>query len=277
MKWNVMRPLCVVALTMAVVPGGATERRATPRGWTMVEAPREDARVCANWTLRSWRVQIGKDAQVEFVTNDELNPPREHVPFPFQCPGDRGERRARLSAVALGTQWLVGCDFGEFGGGLWRTEIDGSRSQRLWNDGIVALTLSGTRILALARDPSLQSSALLEVHTVGDTWAVSTSEEMAGWPVGMLEADAIRVVTSAGVFNVGDTVTKIVDLELDGLMPSSVVAPEEGSLFIGLRHYVLHLRQTGDRWTQEWLAPEGCAAFEKTVTKPCRCSAVTAR
>ena len=84
--------------------------------WVRVPEPTADDLICANWTLRSWRLRPDGHEEPAVVPNDDMVPRRDWLPFPFECPYESEDIPARRVATRLMDRWLVGCDLGERGG-----------------------------------------------------------------------------------------------------------------------------------------------------------------
>jgi hypothetical protein len=178
-------------------------------------------------------------------------------------------------AADLGTAWLVGCDLGSYGGGLWLVANDGTSKQALWNERVWDIVFVQEHTWALTKSAEYDSGLVLEVVPQDGSWAVRRYAEVRGYPVGLLGwEDTILVVTRKGLFALAErSSTLLMPLELDGLFPTSVAMSENGEIYVALRHYLLRLRGAPGGWTRQWLAPASCRSFRPTHDHPCECVA----
>jgi hypothetical protein len=60
-------------------------------------------------------------------------------------------------------------------------------------------------------------------------------------------------------------------VDFEGLYPRSLAVTPNGSVYVGMRHYVARIEAPGERdCTVEWFVPEGCARFvERDVDCVC--------
>src|SRR5262249_33443103 len=77
----------------------------------------------------------------------------------------------------------------------------------------------------------------------------------------LVENNHVLVVTERGLWYLqAETPPRLVH-ELDphaNLDPDSLVRTADGTLFLGLRRYVLALTPDGDQWTETWFVPKDC-------------------
>jgi hypothetical protein len=174
-----------------------------PAGWAQVGAPSEDSITCANWSLRSWRLDRCSAQVPAIVPNDELEPRRDPLPFPFECPSEAPALLARRVALPLGKAWLVGCDLGERGGGLWLVDAEGHRAGALWNERVRDITSVGGRAFVLSQAGVDDLGQILVVPGPDGPRAARPLARTPGYPIGLFQRDdGLVVVTTAGLFQV---------------------------------------------------------------------------
>lgn len=245
----------------------------TPNGWASVGAPSEESITCANWTLRSWRLEPRPGLVPAIVPNDELVPRQDLVPFPFHCPFETEHLLARRVALDVGREWLVGCDLGTHGGGLWVVSAAGHKETKLWNERVWEITTIGDRVLVLSQDGNGELGLILEIAASDGVWRARALSKMPGYPIGAVQRDdGVIVITTAGLFSViGDQVSALSRFDLSGLLPTSALSTDSGEIYVAMRHFALRLRQVSGRWVQDWLAPVDCQSFRKRDERPCDC------
>jgi hypothetical protein len=171
--------------------------------------------------------------------------------------------------------WLLGCDLGSYGGGLWLVARDGTTRTTLWNGRVWDIVLAQGRTWALTEGTQYGSGLVLEVVQQDGSWAVRRRAEARGHPIGLLEWEGgILLVTREGLFALGDrNATLLTSLDLGRLFPTSVAMSESGEVYVAMRHYLLRMRHTSAGWTREWLAPAHCPSFRPMLDRPCECVA----
>jgi hypothetical protein len=246
-----------------------------PVGWTEVDEPSKADLHCANWSPLSWRVESTAQGMPTIIAHDELAPRRDFVPWPFTCPLEGDGRVARRVAYDLGTAWLLGCDLGSYGGGLWLIARDDSSRAALWNARVWDIVLAQGRTWALTEGTESGSGLVLEVVAQENSWAVRRRAEVRGYPVGLVEWEGgVLLVTREGLFALGErSATLLMPLDLDRLFPTSVALSERGDVYVAMRHYLLRLRSTSTGWSRQWLAPAQCPSFRPRLDRPCECVA----
>lgn len=246
-----------------------------PVGWVEVGEPSTADLHCANWSSLAWRVVSTGEGVRAIVLTDELTPRRDFVPWPFTCPLEGDGRVARRVAYDLGTAWLLGCDLGSYGGGLWLVARDDSSRAALWNARVWDIVLAQGRTWALTEGTEYGSGLVLEVVAQENSWAVRRRAEVRGYPVGLVEWEGgVHLVTREGLFALGErSATLLMPLDLDRLFPTSVALSESGDVYVAMRHYLLRLRSTSTGWRPQWLAPAQCPSFRPTLDRPCECVA----
>ena len=244
-----------------------------PDGWAQVDAPSEDSITCANWSLRSWRLGHCSAQVPVIVPNDELAPRRDPLPFPFECPFETPHLLARRVALPLGKAWLIGCDLGTHGGGLWLVDAESQEKTALWNRRVWDITRVGDRVFILSQAGVDDLGQILYVPAPDVSQGARPVARTPGYPIGLFRGDhSLVVVTTAGLFGMkGDEVSPLTRFDLSRLLPTSTVSTESGVIYVAMRHFLLRLRKRPDGWVQEWLAPVDCQAFRERKERPCDC------
>jgi hypothetical protein len=244
-----------------------------PVGWVEVAEPSEGSLRCANWSPFLWRVEPAEEGVPVVVGDDGLRPRRDPIPWPFGCPSEGDGRIARRVAANLGTAWLVGCDLGSYGGGLWLVASDGTSREAWWSERVWDIVVAQARTWALAEGAEYGSGVVLEAVPQEGSWAVRPYAEVRGYPVGLFgRGRKIFLVTRKGLFALAErSATLLMPLDLERLFPTSVATSQNGDVYVAMRHYLLRLRSTSAGWTRQWLAPASCRSFRPMHERPCEC------
>ncbi len=297
-RWKLMRPTLLTARRIAspitvllccnlVAPSAASERPITERlnddvapmevlrGWVPVGVPTEDERSCANSSRVSFQVGLSANGTLEVSTHDELQVRRDEVPYDVKHPLEAPGRVARRVAARLGDHWVVGLDLGEYGGGLWTIDAAG-RQRALSKENVRDLFQRDGHVIALGGRPVPGSGAAIDVFL--DSKGVVRARTLAvfdGYPaVGIRDGNIIFVITNDGLISLRDSglVREEFRYPFTALYPNSVVR-RPGEILVGMRHFLLELRQSKDAWSPLWLAPESCKALRRSApNERCVCS-----
>lgn len=264
-----------------------------PGGWVALAAPPSESDLaCANWSSNEWAVTWANEG----LAVARIPPSSRSDPLPFTISGtlamSRNERwsvearfagRSRVLRVHDG--YLIGFDRGEWGGGLWWFDSTGSSRKRLEipaearfePENVVAIRPAGEDAIAFIGLAHLQldeGKAVLVSRGQGHPVRVLASFGAAPRAV-LTEADGTwLVLTHRGLFRLAMTggVELVAKLDgLDGLNPESMARSPSGSVFIGMRHYVLQVDLKGDQIRQSWLVREECVT-SKQEEFDCRCT-----
>jgi hypothetical protein len=169
--------------------------------------------------------------------------------------------------------WLLAYDGGEFGGGLWLTNQDGSETKRILSDNVRAVVpLDGSGILVLSglahmstdsgnefifSNPNglnitLQNSAHLD-------GAPMTYTKLADGSVFFVTTHRLHAITkSESPTRLGHDFPNWMKMQY----PNSIVARSDGTIFIGMRMFVLRLTPNPTDYSEDWLLPNSCRKFE---------------
>lgn len=255
-----------------------------PSDWSALhQAPSEDQLRCAWQRTDLWSVSLAEGALVvdprpSGVTTD---------PLPFR-PGTDRDRAGHRRVLEVSDGWMVGFDAGEYGGGLWWFSRDGNRSMRIAlpestpvrkDDPFRAenvrgfVSFEGEILVFMGLDHLLgKSGHVFRLARTAGEWGLlpiaAFDASPSAWTV---ETGQIFVVTQGGLWTIGESweVEQVHPVDLDGLVPASLVRDSEGVLYMGLRHYLLSLRPEQDYWTERWYAPSQCVSF--SAKNGCEC------
>jgi hypothetical protein len=265
----VSSPLALFALTW--LSSSQSPGLASPTAWVGVTAPSGVQRVCANWSLDSWRVERRADGVVAMAHNDELRPRRDPLPFDFRCELETPARPARRVALRAEKHWLVACDLGNHGGGLWVLTDAGRPVERLSRERTWDVVRVLGRLFALTQD-SDGRGLVLEVERDVAGYRVRRRASTAGYPIALVSwRDRLLLISRSGLYAVGGHgAGALIEYDLSALYPTSAIVGSSGAIYVAMRHYLLVLQPTGRGWQAQWMAPATCPTFEKTGEK-CDC------
>ncbi len=268
--------LFVLATTfpLAAQNDHATVDQGLPEGWIQAPSSKDNSALweCAG-LAGSWVVSEshGPLAVTELDVEQE-----EEVAVPPYLKLSK-EMKGRKSLLRTANGWLIGFDDGEFGGGLWWFNEDGSDSTKLLSDNVHAIyeTRNGTFVLAglahMGHDAGEVDQFIETPEKVTLRWVAS----LGGSPeASTVDPDGDIVVASPrGVVRV-DYSGKVHLLYGSGeglTYPTSVVADQNGDIFVGMRFFVLRLRPVDSLYRPQWLMRTNCRSF-KTVKYVCSCT-----
>ncbi len=189
------------------------------------------------------------------------------------------EKYARRHALKVAGGWLIGFGAGEYGGSLWWYADNGVGKRKLLSDNIIGLRSLGPRIaLAFAGLAHMGTDAgrALLLSLTADGWAVASSADLGSAPLVSSPADHDRVVvvTNDALLSVSAAlqVRRLANVNLSGLHPCSVVVLRAGTIYVGMRLFVLRAVPAEDAYALRWFVPEHCPQFFVDPTKlDCLC------
>ncbi|HEX5474452.1 MAG TPA: hypothetical protein VFX12_07310 [Vicinamibacterales bacterium] len=71
-------------------------------------------------------------------------------------------------------------------------------------------------------------------------------------------------MTASGLWSLGPTAkaTRLYQIDIGSFSPSAMVRAADGSVYIGLRQYVLKLDRSNGSWRETWLTLAACLKVE---------------
>ncbi|PTL78674.1 hypothetical protein [Vitiosangium sp. GDMCC 1.1324] len=238
-----------------------------PDGWILVPEPSEEQVGCANHSRLAWRVSSDKNG-----VRVEPEPDPEHdtgARLPFALPKELHVGGTR-HVLAVPDGFLVGSDAGEWGGGLFWFSSDGKTWRQLANEnvnGLVqlgpgeVLSLHGLNHLGMRR-----GAARWLVQDAQRQWTVSETKMLDAGPQAFVSTpEALYVVTADSLTRIGRDrqVSVLQPLPTAILYPNSMTADSHGTLWVGMRHFVLRLTPSGKGFSREWFVPKDCARIKQ--------------
>ena len=240
-----------------------------PKGWFVypmknVRDLDEQTRRCFNYSRNDWRVALeGNDVKIAKISRSDAEQPV--LPPLLKV---EPEMRGRRSVLKFSDSWLLGFDGGEFGGGLWISNADGSETKRISADNVKGMVPIGDGILVLSGLAHMTldfGDALILSQPRGMTVALEHAIHLDGEPKAYAKDSdgSVFVVTTYNLSRIKETGELQQLVWLPGFMrfqyANSMVKADDGSIYIGMRMFVLRLLSPG--YTEEWLLPDECRKF----------------
>lgn len=253
--------------------------RALPSGWSLVNTPTLDSPMlqCANYSKQSWKVSSIKDA----IGIEDSQPLRLAQALP-----DNFKRTADMvgnsSAVELTDGFLIGFDGGEFGGGLWRSQKDGSSVTKLLDAPVRSLmaTSKGVLVFTGTAHMGLDNGQAWILRNIAEDRQPALLLELDGAPQVLFHegGDSVLVVTTHGVTRVTpegrtEVLTKA---PFQSLYPASVAETSDHQIYVGMRMFVVQLSPNGSGYAQQWFVRSECRET-RVDGHDCTCTAPKSR
>jgi hypothetical protein len=260
-------------------PDHSIQQGALPAGWKVFPAPAEDSTVmhCANFSQQE-QVSLSDAGTLQIV---QL--PRRASPIPpHELPAGAKLQKGMFgfeSILKTSTGWLLGFDGGEWGDGLWFVDANGKTSQ-LYGANVQGFVETSRGVMILAGVAHMmidEGRALIARYPVTAETTLATLATLDGSPqtYTKLSPDAALVATTHGISRItsaGDS-QPLTHSKFALLYPNSIVATPEGTIYVGMRLFVVRLVPTSrpGEYTEQWLVPEGCERFHSEGFT-CSCS-----
>jgi hypothetical protein len=183
----------------------------------------------------------------------------------------RTVRAGLRSVLHLGKEWLLAYDAGEWGGGLWLTNEDGSKTKRILSDNVRemvpleegVLVLSGLAHMGIdfgnafifSNPDGMNISLQHAVHLDGEPSAYAKEPDGS---VLFVTTYGLRRVTKSGELQRLTYFPKWTRQQY----PNSMAISSDGSIFVAMRMFVLKLRAESSKYSEEWLLPKDCRKFD---------------
>jgi hypothetical protein len=225
-------------------------------------------------SLADWQVSAEGDAvRITKLLNDRtsIQNRSEQLPLPRLLKHEQGMpgqtvRAGLKSVLHFKNNWLLAYDGGEWGGGLWLTNDDGSETKRILSDNVREMAAIDNGVLVLSGLSHFIDFGNVFIFSNPDGMNISLQHavHLDGAPsVYAKEPNgSVLFVTTYGLCRIA----KSGELQrLTGLpgwsqhaFTNSMVITSDGSIFIGTRMFVLRIRKNSDRYRTEWLLPREC-------------------
>ena len=232
-----------------------------PAGWVAI-AVDEERLHCANYAHDEWLVAIEHGAVT--LTESKQDEPDTGPALPFTAKPPQQVTPGRRHVLAVSDGFLVGFDAGEWGGALYWYSKDGSKSTKLGDENVHGLVKVAPDLVASIEGLS---------HGISSDGNVRWIEHQASWRANgltVLDAapstfaatpEAIYIVTSESLARVDPKdrkATTIQPIRSARLYPDSMAIEPDGTLWIGMRQFVVRLTPDGNRFAETWLVRAAC-------------------
>jgi hypothetical protein len=284
---RVAQPLLIVIVVLAATAtacfgqGGVVtpSTNSLPAGWKVFPTPVDNSDVmhCANFA-RQQQVSLSDAGTLQIVQLPQRASP---IPPP-ELPAGAKRQQGMFgyeSILKTSTGWLLGFDGGEWGGGLWFVDANGTATQLYQENvhgfvetsrgvmvflGVAHMTIDEGRVL-IARNPVTADTKLEMLAPLDGAPETFTK----------ISPDAALVVTTHGISRIASsgehqTLTHSI---FAILYPNSIVVTPDASIYVGMRLFVVRLApasKPGD-YTEQWLVPEDCEQL-RLERYTCSCS-----
>jgi hypothetical protein len=263
-KYTSLGTLLLVGLAAVLPCPGQTKM---PAGWTETRPPvgsiwQNSELLCANSSRREWRVQSSD--QVQIIDSAKEKPTK--VTFPPNLVRTK-DMLGRAILVKAGDGWLIGFNAGEFGGGLWWANADGSQTKPLSGENVQVIAPRGEELLVLTG----------LAHLSIDKGTVYSYRPGNGTPGAFVRIADLGSAPGAAMLQKNGTLliatdTRVLKLSSDNRLwelyrsenmgffyPHSIVADQHDTVFVGMRFYVLCLkRRTDETYDASWFVQSNC-------------------
>lgn len=222
---------------------------------------------CTDYSSLFWATSV-KDG----VPHAAPLPLREHVdPLPFSIPAGR-DRQGNRYVARVPDGWIVGFDDGEFGGGLWWFSPTGAERRRIrpsapGAENVVGLpAIGGQRLVLMGLDHLTERSGrMFRLARDASGWRLEHVARLDAAPgVWLVAGKRLLFLTESGLWSAESTGSPnhLYEMDLGRSSASAMAGHADGSVYIGLRHYVLRLQPSNGRWRETWYTPASCLNVE---------------
>jgi hypothetical protein len=287
-SWRLYSVHFVVAVLGVALPSALVAQLTTtehiPQGWYVyahrnLKHADENTLRCFNFSHNEWHVSLEAD-DVNITKWSGRKPDIPSLPPRLKLePGMPGRTmNAGLSgAVHFASGWLLAYDAGEFGGGLWLTNEDGSDTKRILTDNVRAIVpLDGGGVLVLSGLAHMSldfGNVFIFSNPDGMNIPLQYAAHLDGAPSAFtkLADGSVLFVTTQSLNAISTKPSKPAELNYfpkwrKMLYPNSIVALNDGTIFIGMRMFVLRLTPIPAGYNEDWLLPNSCRKFESRET-----------
>jgi hypothetical protein len=278
----------LILLGVIVLPlrtGGHLSPRSStevPQGWYVyadnkLKNANEYDRRCFNLSHREWKVTVEGDT----VQITEKSRVQDETPsLPPRLVHQQGMTKLR-SATRFDDEWLLAYDAGEFGGGLWLSNHDGSDVRRIFNSDVRAVVPSEDGVLILSglahmTFDSGDASFFSLPHAMNMTFQFSIKLDGAPSAYAQETDGSVIFATTHSLCRVTKTgglqILHAFPRWIAQQYPNSMAIAADGSIYIGMRMFVLKLNDKVSTYSEEWLLPKECRKFDLDLAKiNCAC------
>jgi hypothetical protein len=262
--------LLLTALLAATTASGKAEAQSPPAGWGIYPTPEDGSATvqCANYSHLEWRVALSQTGAAQITPRPQ---PYGAKSSKLELPPGVKVHKGMVgveSKFKIQNGWFLGFDGGEFGGGLWFADL-GGKTQELSGENVHGFIETPQGVLAFVGLAHLgldSGKVLIAPYAVNAPTDVKTLVELDGAPETFtkVSADTVLVVTTQGISRINSFGVKKILLRrrFGDLYPNSVVSTPDGTIYAGMRLFVVRLVQQSGEYTEQWLVPDRCKNFK---------------
>lgn len=233
-----------------------------PAGWVPITLT-DEVRSCANHANDEWLVDLDSHGAIRVRKHTQGDSDTRLPPLPFEPKA--GKVHGLRSAVELGNGYLVGFDAGEWGGSLTWYHRDGSGAQKLGDENVhglvvlepgLAISLEGLAHL------SINDGAVRWIEQVGTSLKAAKRTPLPDEPrtFAQTKAGEVYVLTWSSLVKItADRRVEVVQpVNTEMLYADNMTIDAGGSLWVGMRRFVLRLMPSGNKYTETWFVKQDC-------------------
>jgi hypothetical protein len=232
---------------------------------------------CFNYSRNEWAVSDESDGvRITKWTGRKAEVPSLPPLLKVQ-PGMPGPTPSAglIGAMRFEKGWLLAYDAVGSGGGMWLTNQDGSKAKRVVSENVRG-------IIPLNSDSVLVLSGWVEmIPDYGKEYVFSNpdglniklkySARLDGAPMAStkLPDGSVLFVTTRSLHAITKSESESEKKPnyrfpswVTAQYPNSIVARTDGTIFIGMRMFVLQLTPNPSGYSEDWLLPNSCSSFE---------------
>jgi hypothetical protein len=230
---------------------------------------------CFNHSRNEWEVSAeGDDVKITKWTGRKADVPSLPASLKVQ-PGMPGPTPSTdlVGAMHFAKGWLLAYDGSGSGGGLWLTNPDGSKTKRIISEDVRDIvSLNADRILVLTGFVRMipdDGKEYIFSNPIGLNITLQYSTRLDGAPMAStkLPDGSVLFVTTRSLHAItkSESPEKLehrFPLWVATQYPNSIIARPDGTIFIGMRMFVLRLTPNPTGYSEDWLLPNSCPTFE---------------
>jgi hypothetical protein len=257
-----------LVFSLALASQCTAQTKLIPEGWVQGRAPigsleEGSELLCANYSRHQWRVETESPDKIAIFDSEQEKSPT--VAFPPHFVRTK-EMLGKAIEFKAGDGWLIGFDAGEFGGGLWWSNADGSETKPLTGENVQVivqrrkelLVLTGLAHLSMDQGtiysylPANKASQLVRVGDLGSAPGAATFQEDG----------ALLIATERRVLKLMPD-NRLRELyrneDMAFYYPHSIAVDRRGAVFVGMRFYLLRLAPLSEGvYDAAWFVRTGC-------------------
>lgn len=261
-------------LSLAAFPCWQAHAQTLPSGWVPYPTPKEDSLSirCANRSGRPQHVSLSDSGQLQIkqLSSSYERDEYSRQQFPKGVKHQQGMIGRQSIFKMPGGGWLLGFDAGEFGGGLWSADSSGN-THKLSAENVHGLVDTPQGILVFVGLAHLfldSGNVLIVPYTATSNAEVKILAKLDGAPEALtrISSDTALVVTTHGITEITSlgSAKTLLHADFSLLYPNSVVSTPDGTVYVGMRLFVVRFDPHAEHDAEQWFLPQSCERFETT-------------